>query len=81
MSKNDPLFIDRYSPTWLSIAAWAQSELEAARIKNDNPKADHDKTLLLRARIKVMRELIDLPNTIEGLRNVGVVNENKRQSI
>ena len=53
--------IDRYSSTWLFIKAWAETELIKAREQNDYQKTTELKTAALRGRIKLLKELIKLP--------------------
>jgi len=64
MSEQQP-FIDLYSPTWHTLKKWAEAELVKAREKNDSLKIDHDKTTALRGRIKVLKEILAMPEKIK----------------
>jgi hypothetical protein len=63
--------IDRYSDVWRTVYKWAESEIDKARIKNDNLKLDMERTIALRSRIKTLRELLELPdaNKPKGFEN------------
>ena len=54
--------LDPRSPTWLFIQAWAGETLQKAREKNDSATCDSIKTAVLRGEIKILKELINLPN-------------------
>lgn len=47
---------------WNDVVAWAQSQLDQARIKNDGD-VDASGTATLRGRIALLKELIALPDT------------------
>ena len=53
--------VDEYSPTWIFIRRWAESELFKAREQNDFQKTTELKTAALRGRIKLLKELLTLP--------------------
>lgn len=59
--------INPYSPTWLFVRAWAEAELKKAREKNDSINKDMTQTAVLRGEIKILKELISLPNPRKGL--------------
>lgn len=47
------------SDTWLFVAAWATKELERARKINDLLITGPEKTIELRSRIKLLKEIIN----------------------
>lgn len=49
------------SSTWMFISTWANDELSAARERNDYMKNDQFQTAALRGRIKLLKELLKLP--------------------
>ena len=53
--------LDPYSGTWQFIKSWAETELIKAREQNDYQKVTELKTAALRGRIKLLKELIKLP--------------------
>ena len=53
--------IDIYSPTWKAISAWAIKELQANRESNDKKSLDIVKTSIIRGRIKILKEILGLP--------------------
>jgi len=61
--------LDTRSQTWAFIHAWAKEALQKAREKNDNMNRDIAQTSMLRGEIKILKELINLPNlkTVKGL--------------
>ena len=61
--------LDPRSQTWIFINAWAHEALQKAREKNDNMNRDIAQTSMLRGEIKLLKELINLPNpkTVKGL--------------
>lgn len=61
--------LDIYSPTWLFILKKAKTELEKARIKNDNPLLSEIQTAVLRGKIKELKKIIDLPDAGKGILN------------
>jgi len=50
------------SPTWAYIKAWAIQGLNESRIANDSIKKNMEETSVMRGRIKLFKELIDLPD-------------------
>lgn len=59
--------LDPNSPTWWYIKSWAEESLRKSREKNDNINCDTTKTAVLRGEIKMLKELINLPNPRKGL--------------
>ena len=53
--------IDIYSPTWKAISQWATKELITAREFNDKKSLDIIKTSIIRGRIKILKEILGLP--------------------
>lgn len=53
--------LDTYSPTWQFINKWAEAELIKARESNDFVKLPETKTSALRGRIKLLKEILNLP--------------------
>lgn len=53
--------LDIYSPTWRFISSWVEKELNRSRENNDFAKLTELKTAALRGRIKLLKEIIDLP--------------------
>jgi len=49
------------SSTWMFISNWAATQLQVSREKNDYAKLDEKATMLLRGRIKVLKEFLELP--------------------
>jgi hypothetical protein len=62
-----PGFLDPTSQTWMFIRNWAGEALQRAREKNDNVNCDLSKTSALRGEIKILKELIHLPEPKRGL--------------
>ena len=62
-------YLDPRSQTWSFINAWAYEALQKAREKNDNMNRDMVQTSMLRGEIRVLKELINLPNpkSVKGL--------------
>lgn len=54
--------INTNSATWAEISAWAQSELSRARELLESETTDADQSIALRARIKQMKKLLELPS-------------------
>jgi hypothetical protein len=61
--------LDPRSPTWAFIKNWAEESMQKAREKNDNINRDLIQTSMLRGEVKILKELINLPNTksVKGL--------------
>lgn len=55
--------LDATSLTWAFIRKWATKELNLARIANDSLSKDEQQTAALRGRIRVLIELLSLPET------------------
>ena len=53
--------IDAYSPTWVFVRKWLEVELINARERNDFQKLTELKTAALRGRIKLLKEILKLP--------------------
>lgn len=53
--------IDAYSETWLFVLEWSKNELAKARETNDYLKNNEIKTAALRGRIKLLKEILVLP--------------------
>jgi hypothetical protein len=62
-------YLEARSQTWSFINAWAREALKKAREKNDSMNRDIVQTSMLRGEIKILKELINLPNpkTVKGL--------------
>lgn len=54
-------FIETDSPTWGYIEKWAQETLTESRQHNDGEYLDPTKTALLRGRIAILKQILDLP--------------------
>lgn len=54
--------LDPRSQTWIFVSVWANEALKKAREKNDSVNCDLTKTAVLRGEIKILKELINLPN-------------------
>ncbi len=59
--------LDPRSPTWVYVRTWATEALQKAREKNDSINNDLTKTSAIRGEIKILKELINLPNPKKGL--------------
>lgn len=55
--------INIHSDTWKAVAAWAEKELMVGREQNDKIKLDMVKTSVIRGKIKVLKEILQLPET------------------
>lgn len=53
--------LEPYSSTWLFMKAWTETELIKARATNDYLKNDEIRTAALRGRIKLLKEILGLP--------------------
>lgn len=60
--------IDKYSPTWLAVASWADKRIEATRNELERDQ-DELSTVALRGEIKALRALKKLvePETLMGV--------------
>lgn len=54
--------IDTNSATWAEVSAWAESELSRARELLESETTHPTDTPVLRARIKQMKKLLELPS-------------------
>lgn len=54
--------IDIHSDTWAAVSAWASSELQKSRDALESEATTHEQALALRARIKLAKRLLELPN-------------------
>lgn len=54
--------IDTHSDTWAEVSAWAITRLEKARATLESDATDHEQTLASRAQIKLLKQLLELPN-------------------
>jgi len=68
-------YLDITSLTWTFIRKWANKELNLARIANDNINKDERQTAALRGRIKMLVDLLSLPET-SAKRNKPQLEEN-----
>ena len=53
--------LELHSPTWIFIKSWVDNELMEARETNDYLRNSENKTAALRGRIKLLKEILDLP--------------------
>ncbi len=60
-------YLNPTSPTWFFIRGWADEKLQRARNTNDSVNCDVTKTAVLRGEIKIIKELLALPNPKKGL--------------
>ncbi len=60
--------IDVNSPTWKFIVRWSETQLQAARERNDMPRLDEMKTAVLRGNIRTLKDILELPNPQAGLK-------------
>jgi len=60
---------DQNSGTWKFIKDWAETELEAARKRNDSILMTPEKTAALRGEIKAWKTLANLPEYIQSREN------------
>ena len=56
-----PGALDEHSQTWAAVEHWAVTQLQKAREDNDTVANDEIRTAALRGRIKLLKELIELP--------------------
>jgi hypothetical protein len=52
--------IDRTSPTWQAIQAWAAEQIAAAHKQNENLLLDDRQTAAVRSRIATLRDILAL---------------------
>lgn len=56
--------LDEHSQTWVFVKRWAKEELDKIREKNDTISLNMEKTSANRGKIKMLKDLIKLPETI-----------------
>lgn len=56
--------IDTNSATWAEVSAWAEKELQRSRELLESETTQPTDTPVLRARIKQMKKLLELPSQI-----------------
>ena len=66
--------MDFNSPQWHTFRKWAEAQLKKARDKNDNPSLTEIQTAHLRGEIRVLKRVLDLPNS--ATRSVEVYPDN-----
>lgn len=66
--------MDFNSPQWHTFRKWAEDQLKKARDKNDNPSLNEIQTAHLRGEIRVLKRVLDLPNS--ATRSVEVYPDN-----
>ena len=59
--------IDTKSATWKYIDRWAHESIEKLRLKNDAPTNTETQTAIIRGKIKMIKELMDLPKEKKGI--------------
>lgn len=57
--------LDPTSSQWREIAAWAEQRLQSARARNDDVELSEAKTAALRGEIRILKELLSLPQKAE----------------
>jgi len=53
--------LDIYSDTWIFIKNWATNELNRAREFNDKKGLDIIQTTMIRGRIRLLKDILELP--------------------
>lgn len=48
------------SETWLFVEQWAESEISKARVSNELLRTGPDQTIMLRSKIKVLKDILNL---------------------
>jgi hypothetical protein len=61
--------LDVQSGTWKFIHAWAASELDAARKRNDSLSVSPERTAAIRGEIRTLKRLANLPDHISSRDN------------
>jgi len=56
--------IDIHSDTWAEVSAWALSELQKTRDMLESEATEPADTPAIRARIKLLKRLLELPNKV-----------------
>ncbi|NID14968.1 hypothetical protein [Luteibacter yeojuensis] len=54
--------IDTRSDTWKDVSGWAKARLAKARSALESDATEHEQTLALRAQIKLLKSLLELPS-------------------
>lgn len=54
--------INTNSETWSEVSDWAKQELSQARERLESEATGPDQTIALRARIKLLKKLLELPS-------------------
>lgn len=54
--------IETVSDTWAEVSAWANERLKKARAALESENTNFEQTLVLRAQIKQLIQLLELPN-------------------
>lgn len=57
--------IDTLSDTWAEVSGWASSELQRARDLLESEATDPADTPAIRARIKLLKRLLELPGKVD----------------
>ena len=57
-------YLEATSPTWVFISEWAESELAECRQKNDSAFLDTQQTAVLRGKISILKQILELPDDI-----------------
>ena len=66
--------IDFNSPQWHVLRKWTEEQLSKAREKNDAVSMSEIDTAALRGEIRVLKRILDLPESVT--RDVGVFPDN-----
>jgi hypothetical protein len=53
--------IDPGSETWKAVIVWGEENLQTFREQNDNQSLSAIKTAVLRGKIEILKDLMDLP--------------------
>lgn len=64
--------IDILSDTWAEVSAWASSELQKSRDLLESEVTEPADTPAIRARIKLLKRLLELPNKVAPTDEPGV---------
>lgn len=64
--------IDTHSDTWAEVSAWASNELKRSRDLLESEATKPEDTPPLRARIKLLKRLLELPTQVEAPTEPGV---------
>ena len=55
------------NPSWPLVEKYLQSQIEELREKNDNINLNEEETVKIRAKIYVLKDLLQLPETLDRL--------------